>query len=725
MMKKCFSLFLIATLLLVALLPLGSAFAYTGGLLHGKALRISTTSLASGGTGSTNSSMTDGNTTTGFNIGPKGGTSFVFYEFSNPQTISDYQIQSTTGYWLRFYDSNQTLISSTFMSVYNGTKTSITPVENVKYVQIDNTVTSGSMIYEFDVFGTGPVPFSGLFDGQSMFYGVDPNDKSNTTKVLTDGNTTNYLTLSGLNAGNDTFWYEFQKEMIINAYEILGAPTSNNVQLAFYDINNNLIANLININLSGTKTAVNYSKVKKIRVANSSSGSIQVNEFDLYGSVDPNPTIIKTDVTNVDILDITINSAKVTWSNPTGYVGIDYEGAKIYLNGALKSSIPSSSNSYNLENLQSNTNYSVKVVASYSDGSELSGVTKEFTTNHSTIANLDYTTDHKSITFTWDVPTDDPDYNGVSIYRDDVLLSTVDKTVNNYKDESLNYSTTYSYKFSSLYLDETEITGAPISVTTDPLPAEDVKEVKVSTDYNRVNLSWSLPEQDGFKHVNIYRKKIEDEPGFFESIFSLSGTKVYAAESDKIFETNGTYFNDLTVRPESEYEYTLTTQNEQGAESEGVTVMATTGEEPEPVLKDDGYTVDPNGDYIFKWTEPTTGTVKVLIDGTEYKTVDAALKQIVIPKEKMTYNAFGDPKVSLVPVSQYGKEGDKTTIGGGFLETIKLPFEVTDLLQTTMGIIGLVAPFILLTLVIYYFRPIKNMIVRAAIRLKKGEVKHE
>jgi hypothetical protein len=460
--------------------------------------------------------------------------------------------------------------------------------------------------------------------------------------------------------------------------------------------------------------------VKYMKVKWAGNGSIY--EVDAYGFA----PMVKTDVTNVDVNTVTKNNANVVWSNPTGYSGVTYDGAKIYLNGVLKATASPTDTSYSLANLTPNTNNIVKVTASYSDGSQTIGMTKNFKTNEiPNITDLNQSGSHKTVVFSWKNP-DDPEYDGVKIYRDGILLEVVAKGISTFTDNSVTPLTTYSYTFISFDSNDFEGSGVSSSITTKPLPpVKTVQDVNVSTTHNRVNLSWNLPDQEGLKHVNIYREKIKKELGFFESIFSLSGTKVYAAGSNKIFETNGTYFNDLTVVPDSEYEYILTTQIDDGRESEGVTIVAETKEEPVPVIKEPGSTVNPSGDYVVTWSEPTKGKVKVLLDGTNYKTVDASLKQLIIPKSDMKYNILGEPKIALIPVGEYGTEGSKTFLNGGVVSSLKLPFDVNDLLKTIMGIIGLFGPFILLTLVIYYFKPIKNLIVRAAHRIRKGEAKHE
>jgi hypothetical protein len=565
----------------------------------------------------------------------------------------------------------------------------------------------------------------GLLQGERVTRSNNINMSGNNTGNTTDGNETTYYGLAG--SGNShIMWYKFPSPVSIASYQILSDHLTQ-LNLRFYDSSNNLISETTNINTYSVRTnlASTVNNVSIVALVNPSVGTNLIYEWDVFTT--GGAPAVKTEIASVDVNNITKTSADLTWSNPVGYSGVTYSGAKIYLNDVLKTTTTPTTTSYSLSGLSPGTNYSVKVSASYSDGSQTTGITQTFTTNVlSNITNIVSTIDYKTALFSW-VNPEDSEFTGVKILRNNVLIKTLDKTITSFS-ENITPSTDYTYKFVATYTNGLEANGVIKAVSTDPLPpVKKIQDIKVNTTYNRANLSWILPEQDGLKHVNIYRLKVEEKNGFFESIFSLSGTKVYAAvPNTKIFETNGTYFNDLTVQPESKYEYTLTTQTEDGRESEGVTVLATTKAEPEPVLIDEGYTIEPvNSDYIFKWSEPTTGTVKVLINGNQYKTVEASEKQIVIPEKDMKYTIFGDPDVSLIPISPYGKEGEKVTNPGGMIDSLKLPFDVTDLLQTIMGIIGLFGPFILLTLVIYYFKPIKNLVVRAAHRIRNGDVKNE
>lgn len=332
------------------------------------------------------------------------------------------------------------------------------------------------------------------------------------------------------------------------------------------------------------------------------------------------------------------------------------------------------------------------------------------------LTNVTSQSDHESVLFRWTNSVSN-DFNGVLIKKDGVVIADLGKDVNSYKIGGLTEDTQYQFELYAKYIDEDISEPVLISVKTTskpkPEPVGEVKTVTIKSFHNRVNLSWSLPVHQDFHHVNIYRDEII-ETSYMDKLF---GTSIAYAAETPIFETNGTYFNDLTVKPEKTYEYTLKTASTEGIESEGVTVQTTTPAEPTPELKDGGYKKDENGDYIFTWTSPTTGKVKVLIDGIEYKTVEASLKQILIPKNDMKYDLFNNPKVTLVPISESGKEGTPTkpneSGGSGGLGSAKIPFGPTDLLKSTMSLFGVIAPILLLSLATIYFRPIKNVIVKS------------
>ncbi|MEH7126019.1 hypothetical protein V7127_22670 [Bacillus sp. JJ1773] len=306
------------------------------------------------------------------------------------------------------------------------------------------------------------------------------------------------------------------------------------------------------------------------------------------------------------------------------------------------------------------------------------------------------------------------------------ILLNGNVVADNFKDDKyeftkLNPNQTYEIQIIAVAKDHRESNGITMRLTTDDIPIlPEVVDLNSKVNSNEVQLNWKNPQHDYFNSVKIYRKNfVKEQQTALNKI--LIGQKVSAAdvngEYKPMFETNGTMWKDLTVDPESKYEYKVTTLNTVGAESEGVIIQAETPKAPLPELEGGGYKKDENGDFLFTWTSPTKGKIKILIDGKGYKTVEASLKQILIPKEDMKYDIFNNPKVALVPISEDGKEGTPTkpgesggigAIGGG-----KIPFGPTDLLKSVMGLLGVIAPILLLSLAIIFFKPIKNVIVKA------------
>lgn len=330
---------------------------------------------------------------------------------------------------------------------------------------------------------------------------------------------------------------------------------------------------------------------------------------------------------------------------------------------------------------------------------------------------------HNSVTLSWNNPTSDY-LIGILIKRNGVEVAELDGTVTEHSIEGLLSETTYKFEVLAKYSDGLLSNPQSITVKTDleplPDPVVEVINLKADAEYNRVDLSWTLPEIENLHHVNIYRDTVQQ--GF--NVFSIPGSK--------IFETNGTYFNDLTVSPETKYEYTLTTETTEGIESDGVFVVVTTlavPVPPDPEIIGGGFEKDPiSGDFIYYWEEPSEGQVKIIVGGNPYKTVSAASKRIIIPKNEMKYTAFGEPDVSLIAVDQEGNESPPVKPplngegGGSVIENVKTPFSPGDLLATGTSLLWIVGPFVLLSLAFLLVPKLRGMLFNA---LGKNKVSTE
>ncbi|PAF20066.1 hypothetical protein CHH49_18135 [Terribacillus saccharophilus] len=285
-------------------------------------------------------------------------------------------------------------------------------------------------------------------------------------------------------------------------------------------------------------------------------------------------------------------------------------------------------------------------------------------------------------------------YSHYKVYRDGVLLSD-NETKDTFSDEGLTPETTYKYKF--VPVSEYGIEGNPaeIEVTTKKLVIEEVENLRASTDWDRVDLSWKLPESRYFDHVNIYRRTQGEE----KTAFNLLVPMVVEAESEyePLFETNGTYFNDLSVEPATKYEYKVTSEY-QGKESDGLTVEAMTKGEPKPVMKGEDFSGEEGEPFTITWDEPTEGKVIVSVGGKEIGRAAAGDGSYTIPADQMEYDAFGNPRVSIQPVTDRGTMGDKVAAPTQFEKDLDLPFTVPDLIETGTGLLKMIGPFVLVGL---------------------------
>lgn len=336
---------------------------------------------------------------------------------------------------------------------------------------------------------------------------------------------------------------------------------------------------------------------------------------------------------------------------------------------------------------------------------------------------------YNSIYLEWENPQHDK-LQKVLIYKDGQKIGETIVPNNKYLIEGLQPNTEYEIKLTTLYDGGLESYGVKFKVRTLEIPVEElrVKNLRsTKVTHERVNLAWENPvDNDLFEHVTIYRKTIDQSKNasIIENI--MFGSNVYADsnEYDPLFETNGTTFNDLTVDPETDYEYLVNTNTKDGREIQGESVLVTTLSEPSPSMGGVDFEENKDGDYVYKWTSPTKGQVKILVGGKEYAIVPASDRQITIQKKDMKYTVMGNPDVRLVPISESGKEGKPINPNIPFSST-QLPLNVDDLLTTSMGFLWLLGPFILLVLAIIIAQKLIRIIRKSVEARKQGGVINE
>lgn len=325
------------------------------------------------------------------------------------------------------------------------------------------------------------------------------------------------------------------------------------------------------------------------------------------------------------------------------------------------------------------------------------------------ITNLNATYENSSVKLTWNIPTSNTAFTGSKIYKDGNLIGETGATETSFIDSEVTPGGSYSYKVVAVYSDGVQTAGITKDFTI-IAPPGNVRDLKAESEYNKVKLSWTLPTDGNFQMVRIYRDKVET--AFLGGLF---GSTAYAAETP-IFETNGSYFNDLSVEPSTQYEYTVTSVSDDGLESEGVTTQTETAAEPIPIMEGLDYSINENGDYVYTWEQPTSGNVRVIINGTEYASVPGEQGSVTIPHEDMQLNGFGDPETSFQPIGEFGAVGRVYEMEG---RTILTPFTPMDLIQSGMQLLTMVAPFLLLALAFLLVPKFRKIIYAAFGRFRK------
>lgn len=308
-------------------------------------------------------------------------------------------------------------------------------------------------------------------------------------------------------------------------------------------------------------------------------------------------------------------------------------------------------------------------------------------------------------------------FQNVLLYVNGKLKDTLGTDVTSYKLTKLDPDTSYQIELIAKYDDEGLSEKEILTVNTKKLEQADkeVQSLTAKATHERVDLSWELPiYKDTFKHVNIYRG-LEDTD--IERL-QLNRVKPSSKTVKKIFETNGTYFNDLTVEPSTTYDYKLTVTETTLNETEGILTRVTTAPKPAPEIKNPVISKE-GDDYIVTWTNDE-GKVKIDVDGKAYKEVDASTKKLIIPAKDMKYDSFGKPLITITYVDIDGessKPSKPSQSGPGFEDTeLKLPFTVGTLLKVIMDLIKILGPFILLALAIGFAPKIIDLIKKSSRR---------
>jgi hypothetical protein len=309
------------------------------------------------------------------------------------------------------------------------------------------------------IFALVVIPFNSALAAGGLISGKASSNYPSVTQA-TDGNSNTYINYNKTDFPS-YIEYTFPLSSIQNIFlDVNREFASGYLRFDFYNttVSNTSIVYSVSTTGMATKdfTAVfktnNAAKVNKFRILHDATQNVRINEMDIFDT----EVIVKTEVGNVKVDSITQTSAKVNWTNPQGFMGVTFTGAKIYLDGALKYSATTNETSYSFSDLIPGKTYSLKVAASYSDNSVTTGINDSFNTvpipkdetPPSKPTGLIAEFDGKSaVNLSFNANTES-DLDHYIIYRNDSKLVTT-KT-NSLKDTSIQKEKTYIYEVSAV-----------------------------------------------------------------------------------------------------------------------------------------------------------------------------------------------------------------------------------------------------------------------------------
>ena len=549
-------------------------------------------------------------------------------------------------------------------------------------------------------------PTSFMYDPPTEGFLDDPNDfivsSIGTVKNMTNAHDNDGNTSADMGEKSQLI-YTFNSPQNVDSIYLYGMA-GNLFTMSFLDENGNQLKNFSiefdklrgkdeKVPPKEAVISVETPNVKKIVIGiNGGYWAAKVYEFEVNLSEVYLPVVdIKSTSTD--------NSISLNWTNPT-----HKKLSSIKVNDENKGLV----SNLEIEDLKNDTEYTFNISTVYKDGTEINTVYKEKTKKDTTptapVENLILKqVNDTNVKLSFDLPKE-KDFAKVVISRDGMMVSNNVKESPFVDETKLQYNKQYTYSVTAY-----DTSNNPSKTITGKITlySKDITNLVAKADYDKVDLSWVLPTAQKADFVRIYRTNKDAKQTnntvmrFVKSLFAGSSGE------QQLFETNGTFFKDLTVDADTNYRYRLTSIYGT-EETDGISVDVKT---PKITATGGGTTVDDKGDYTVSWDKPTTGKMEVWVGGKLFATVPAANKKATIPKVQMKYDLIGRPDVKLIPIDDNGNAGNPTTPGspnsgnsGGGIGTIigggtaSEVLNAPNLLKSGVGLLGVVGGFVLLGL---------------------------
>lgn len=280
-------------------------------------------------------------------------------------------------------------------------------------------------------------------------------------------------------------------------------------------------------------------------------------------------------------------------------------------------------------------------------------------------------------------------YDNYDVYINDQKYGNYKFDVTDINIDTLDADTNHNVKFNFKYSDGTSSQTIKSFKTLSPKPPADVTDLTATATHQQVDIAFTSSQKD--VEYDIYRKS--------KSLLSL----FVVTDFKKIGTTDTKKFVDNTVAADTDYTYKVVTRHKKTTlESKGVTVDVKTSKKPATPPVDPKPPKPPSGadeDWLIEWTQPTTGKIKVVLGGKEYKIVAASDLKVVIKNSDMILDVWGNPDVQLIHIADDGTtQPPVPPPSSGGIGDVDLGDTITanNLLKVAMGLFALVASIVLL-----------------------------
>ncbi|EJR28772.1 fibronectin type III domain-containing protein [Bacillus mycoides] len=271
------------------------------------------------------------------------------------------------------------------------------------------------------------------------------------------------------------------------------------------------------------------------------------------------------------------------------------------------------------------------------------------------IKNLNVVEGVNDVSFTWGNPVN-PIFSGVSIYKDNEFLKTVDKSLNSYKVDGLEANKNYNFKFVATYGDK-KSQGVQKGVKTliDPktVPPSPVSSLTAQPTDKTVKLKWKKPKDDdlaGFKIIQNGKQIAEiglEEEFTVKNLKSLTDYKFDVIAFDKDKNDSSPVSLSVKTLEEKDDIPPHVPSNVDVKPSNGALIASWDKVSDKDLA---GYNVYVDGKKINgNLITSTNFVIKNLENGRKYKIQVQAVDRSENASE-LSLAAFGTPDVNTIPV---------------------------------------------------------------------------